>query len=88
MNIARRQPSLIFGAAASQTRSLRGSSDIESGSMSPKIIISAPVRSSRMKNAELSTVAYIELSFPFVLRESCCAWVDGEYDLSVTSLSS
>ena len=63
MKIARRLPVAIFGAATSQTRLLRGSMEMESGSMSPKTIISLPVNWSRMKNAELSTVAQVG-SFP------------------------
>lgn len=57
MKIARRVPWAIFGAAVCQTRRLCGSSATESGSTSPKMMISLPVILSRRKNAELSTVA-------------------------------
>lgn len=57
MKIARSVPDATFGAATSQTLLLRASRDILSGSTSPKTMISAPLRSLRRKNAELSTVA-------------------------------
>jgi hypothetical protein len=59
MKIARNEPAAILGPAISHTRLLRGSSETESGSMSPKMMISLPVTSSRMKNAELSTTAQL-----------------------------
>lgn len=64
MKMARRLPEAILGAAMSQIRALRGSSEIESGSTSPKTMISLPLQLSRMKNAELSTVA---CAFSFTL---------------------
>lgn len=64
MKMARRLPEAILGALMSQIRELRGSSEMESGSTSPKTMISLPVWLSRMKNAELSTVACV---FSFML---------------------
>lgn len=66
MKIARSDPDATLGAAISHTRLLRGSKETESGSMSPNTMISLPVSPSRIKNAELSTVAHAE-SFPPVL---------------------
>ena len=57
MKIARKVPAAILGAAVSQTRWLRGSMDMVSGSTSPKMMISFPVSLLRRKKAELSTVA-------------------------------
>ena len=67
MKMAERTPKAIFGAASAQTRAVRGESDSESGSTSPKMRISRPVSSSRMKKAELS---YTQTSWPRELLDS------------------
>lgn len=75
IKMAFKDPSIILGAAASHTLTFRGSRETESGSISPKTIISVPVESLRRKNAELSTVAKAG-SFPLELLS--WAGVDGE----------
>ena len=64
MKIARKSPEATLGAATSQIRLLRGSRETESGSTSPKMIISLSLEWSRIKNAELSTVDEVA-SFTF-----------------------
>ena len=83
MKMARREPLTIFRAAISHTRLLRGSKDIESGSMSPKMMISLPVLSSRMKNAELSTTPQFAVSLEGVAPrdDPMCGDRAGEYIL-------
>lgn len=84
MKMARSEPFTIFGAAISHTRLLRGSKDIESGSMSPKMMISLPVLSSRMKNAELSTTPQLAVSLDGVAPrpDPMCGERAGEYILT------
>lgn len=71
MKIAFSVPETIFGAASSHTTWLRGWRETESGSMSPKTMISWPLKSFRMKNAELST------GWKWVLASVISAWAPG-----------